>query len=102
MDQGQSDLQHLREELTGDDRLAWVRAVAGPEDSGKRKLLFAQITIGPQPESWSSSSWSWLYEQCVFCADSIPLSEIVQIFKPATIQFQGADGEVFDLRLRNE
>ena len=80
MDQGQSDLQHLREELAGDDRLAWVRAVAGPEDSGKRKLLFAQITIGPQPESWSSSSW--LYEQCVFCADSIPLSEIVEILKP--------------------
>ena len=82
MDQGQNCLEDLRDRLAAEDQATWIRAVAGPQESGKRKLLFAQVTIGPQPESWSLSSWD--YEQCVFCAERIPLSEFVEILKPET------------------
>lgn len=79
MDQGLIDIDVLRDGLAGDERLAWVRAVAGPEVSGKRRLLFAQVTIGPQPEGWHSTNL--LYEQCVFMSGSMAVSEFTELLR---------------------
>jgi hypothetical protein len=79
VDQGLIDIDVLRDGLAGDERLAWVRAVAGPEVSGKRRLLFAQVTIGPQPEGWHSTNL--LYEQCVFMSGSMAVSEFTELLR---------------------
>lgn len=82
MDQGQIDLDGLRDVLATDDRVAWVRAVARPDESGKQVLLFAQATIGPQPEGWPTSNWS--YEHCVFCSGGMPAREFCALLRAGT------------------
>jgi hypothetical protein len=82
VDQGQIDLEGLREVLATDDRVAWVRAVARPEETGKQMLLFAQATIGSQPEEWPTSNW--VYEQCIFCSGGMPAPEFGELLRAGT------------------
>lgn len=79
MDQGQINIAELRDEIADDRRLAWVRAVAGAEESSGRRLLFAQVTIGPQPEGWRSDNW--IFEQCLFASGSMPVSEFGEVLQ---------------------